>query len=162
MIWLAILPAVLVMEVLALVLAPVLPLLSTRAALPRWLWWFQTPDASLLGDGGHFDRHADSSAYWQMVTWLARNRAYGFKIGLAGCEFLGYVSRGNPGIKNRHDAVPGWLFLRSASGHWYIKAVVPLGWNYCAQVAFGWQLDAPINGRCLFMFSPRITRYYRA
>ena len=46
------------LTVLALILAPVLPLFANSDGwLPKWLWWFQTPDNSLDGDQGWITEH---------------------------------------------------------------------------------------------------------
>lgn len=161
MVWLAILPFVLLMEVVAVLLAPVLPLFSWDAKLPVWLSWFQTPDNNLMGDDGHYARWSGKSPYLQMVAWLLRNRAYGFKWGICGTAAKSYRCYGTPGIGNRHSYKPGKMFLFDNEGFWYYKCVAPITDSYCWQIAFGWQLNAPIKGRCLYMFSPRITRYYR-
>lgn len=159
--YLAYLLPCLLAEIVAVFAAFVLPCFAANGWLPRALSYFQTPDNSLFGDAGHRQRWAGKNEYLQQVAWLLRNRAYGFKLGPLGCDYaVGYVAHGNPRIKNRDDAVAGWCIWQSAFG-WYVKAVAPIGSEYCIQLALGWQLDAPINGRCLFMFSPRITKFFR-
>lgn len=160
MVWLALLPFVLLMEVVAVLLSPILPLFSWAARLPWWLNWFQTPDNNLMGDDGHYARWSGKPPYLQMVAWLLRNRAYGFKWGVCGTAAKPYRCYGTPGIGNRHSYKPGKMFLFSNDGYWYYKCVAPITKTHCWQLAFGWQLNAPIKGRCLYMFSPRITRYY--
>lgn len=162
MYWLCILPIIITAEVVAVILAPVLPLFSKNAWLPDWLDWFQTPDSNLMGDDAHQARWLKHSPYLQMVMWLLRNRAYGFKWGPFGAAPKPYKVRGTPDIGNRHSYKSGWLFILNEQGFWYFKCVYPITASYCIQLAFGWQLDAPMLGRSLYMFSPRITRYYRA
>lgn len=151
--WLAFLLACIVAEILAVPVAFIAPL------RPEWFGWFLTPDNPIDGDDGHQERWAGKPAYLCRVAWLIRNRAYGFKLGYIGCPARPYATEGDPTIKNRTEAKAG-RFCLSAPPFWYIKIIRPIGFNYCLQIAFGWQLDAPISGRCLFMFSPRITSFY--
>jgi hypothetical protein len=150
------------MEAIAFLLSPVIALfVNSQGWLPSWLWAFQTPDNSCDGDEGHWMRWENRSAYVRRTAWLARNRAYGFKLLTIGCWHQGYTVAGDSTIGNRHNASPGSFFLRGNLGNWYYKTIKPIGFNYCIQLALGWQLDAPIAGRCLFMFSPRITKFYK-
>ncbi len=56
--------------------------------LPKWLWWFQTPDNPIDGDAGHLARWGDSMEPWpryvRRVAWLWRNCGYGFNINVIG------------------------------------------------------------------------------
>lgn len=66
--------------------------------LPRWLYWFQTPDADL--DRGFRDGNGDSIEnsfvhwlyfkfrYVRRVFWLYRNSAYGFSYYVIGIPYL--------------------------------------------------------------------------
>ena len=56
--WLCILPIIVTAEVIAVILAPILPLFSKNAWLPEWLDWFQTPDNNLMGDDVFHFAHA--------------------------------------------------------------------------------------------------------
>ena len=165
MVWWLLLPVCIFAELVAVILAPVLPLFvsSQTNSLPRWLSWFQTPDNSALGDPGHAARWEGESTYMKMFAWFLRNRAYGFKLGPLGCPVQPYfLVSGDRTIGNRNNARAGYLIFSGDLHHWYFKCVVPIGFSYCIQLAFGWQLDAPLCGRNLYMFSPRITRFYRA
>lgn len=89
MIWFAMLPLEIAFTLLALLLAPVLPLFArdeygfcdnanamrTEPRLPSWLSWFMTPDNSLYGDAGWRTEHCPDHwhDYWGMVQWLWRN-----------------------------------------------------------------------------------------
>ena len=127
-----------------------------------WVRLFATPDNPPEGDKGHQARWENKPIYWQRVAWLLRNRMYGLKLYVIGCPALRYTTEGNPRIKNRDGGVEGSFTLRSTDGeYWYKKTIKYIGYNYCIQLAFGWQLDAPIRGRCLFMFSPRVTKFYK-
>ena len=164
MIWLVLLPLCLVAEVVAITLAPFLALLVGRGDhLPRQFAWFDTPDNPTWGDAGHCERWAGKPRYLQVLAWLIRNRAYGFKLGPLGCPVQPYfLVAGDRTIGNRFTGRAGYLVFLGDLHHWYFKVIISIGFNYCIQLAFGWQLDAPINGRNLYMISPRITRFYRA
>jgi len=128
MTYLLLLPASLAMTLLAYVLAPVLPLFSMRGWLVKGLGWFQTPDNSLYGDEGHEKRWGYAHSYWQMVAWLFRNPAYGFEwdgpLAALIKETDVPLTKGNPWVKNRHNAVAGWYFCR-VGDYWNFKAVIP-------------------------------------
>lgn len=104
--WLLMVPVSLCFTLLALFLAPVLPIFArdeyglcdngnakrTEPRLPAWLSWFMTPDNSLYGDGA-WQRMEDGHWEWRVkfakwpaierylgyVGWLLRNSAYGFE-----------------------------------------------------------------------------------
>lgn len=160
MVWLMLFPFVLIFELFSIPLAFVLPrFIQPSGHLPWWLRWFDTPDNPTWGDANWvqaFGKTREAAS-----AWLIRNRAYGWKLGPMGCPQQEYDVYGDPDIKNRHSGKAGWLILLGVDWHWYVKCIIPIGLDYCIQIAFGWQLDAPINGRCLYMFSPRITRFYR-
>lgn len=81
--------------------APVVALFATKNAngeywLPKYLWYFQTPDNPLNGDRGFKNEHrwflndkdVDSNkfkVYANHVLWLYRNCMYGFAISVLGC-----------------------------------------------------------------------------
>ena len=160
MYWFCALPLLLLAELIAIVLAPILPLFAKDGRLPAWLDWFQTPDNSLYGDAGHQARWAGRPLYLQQMMWLMRNRAYGLKLGPFGADPRPYRLYGTADIGNRNSYKRGWFFILNDYGFWYFKCVFPITQSYCLQLAFGWQLDAPMLGRHIYMFSPRITRYY--
>lgn len=144
----------------------ILPLFAIADRLPKWLGWFMTPDATLCGDQGWAKEHWQwrrrlpprLCQYVGHAGWLLRNRVYGFKWGPLGCNAAPFEAMGNTAIKNRDSGVAGSFRLyQVGSPFWYRKTITPLCFGYCLQLAFGWQLDAPIRGRCLFMFSPRLT-----
>lgn len=144
MIWLALLPVSLLVTLLAYLLAPVLPLFAISRDremwLPKWLWWFQTPDNSLWGDEGHRHRHPIAiyanygvptlgyKAYWPQVIWLWRNPAYGFEwdgpLAAKVDSTMKLVLIGNPNIKNRTNAIAGWYFCR-VGPYWNFKLIKP-------------------------------------
>lgn len=162
MVWWLLLPVCILAELVAVLLAPVLPLFMGHGDhLPRWLAWFDTPDNPTWGDKNWQARFGKS--HLGAMLWLIRNRAYGFKLGPLGCPVQPYfLVLGDRTIRNRDNARAGYLLFSGDLNHWYFKCILPIGFSYCIQLAFGWQLDAPMCGRNLYMFSPRVTRFYRA
>ena len=83
--WAALGPLSFLMAILGRILAPILPFfVQDDGYLPRWLWWFQTPDNSCDGDAGHWERHPGLDAwstYKRRTAWFWRNVAYGFDLG---------------------------------------------------------------------------------
>lgn len=151
--------ACLVVEALAVLLAPVLPLLANEAGwLPRWLWWFQTPDNSIHGDAGHALRWAGKSHYLREVAWLLRNRAYGFKWTTlsAPMDKAARVIDGDTRI-NRNDGRFGLLRI-TMGPYWQWKLVKPIGFGWCVMLNFGWLLDDGDQARALYLFSPRMAK----
>lgn len=169
--WVVFLVAALVMEALAIVLAPVLPFFaSVRPGplnngkqiafghrLPAWLAWFDTPDNALDGDENWLTSH--KPGHWSQVGWLLRNRAYGFKWGplAAPMRLEQLVWAGDIRI-NRNNGRFGKLTV-TMGGYWQWKLVKPIGTTgYCWMLNFGWLLDDFSKDKALFLFSPRIAR----
>lgn len=179
--WILLLPLSITMTLLALLLAPVLALLARERStamddgsvaigywLPRWLWWFQTPDNSLLGDGGHAERWDHRISYARMVAWLWRNPAYGVEWDgplAARINHTGaHVLFGNPWIKNRQDAVAGWYYCRVAD-YWNFKVIAPLWGDLAFMGELGWKLqpwaqERPDGDRAMYVCSIRLTAFY--
>lgn len=167
------------MNILALMLAPVLPLLSANAygwsdnhsredfgpRLPTWLSWFQTPDNDLYGDSTFVSLNGKS--YWTMVKWLLRNPLYAFGVIYLTPEYrTAYI--GDPSIKDNDNAKAGYCFV-TANGLFqfrYIKRIpftarcvlVNLGWNIMAMVDSG-VYPKPDPYQATFVFSPRISGF---
>lgn len=171
--WLAFLLLGILVELLALLLSPILPLFrvqrygwsdnrtyqATFPRLPGWLAWFDTPDNDILGDSAHQLRHFKSSAYWQMVCWLARNRAYGLKWGPLAAPMDAAIQQvtGNRKI-NRNNGQYGTLRI-TMGPYWQFKLVKPIAkTGYCWMINLGWLLDDTSQPRALFLFSPRFAR----
>ena len=54
--WILLIPLSFAMMLVGWSLAPILPLFADETGyLPRWLWWFQTPDNPIDGDRGHWN-----------------------------------------------------------------------------------------------------------
>jgi hypothetical protein len=167
------------MNILALVLAPVLPLFAANTygwsnnhsveafgpRLPNWLSWFQTPDNDLYGDDTFITLNGKS--YWSMVKWLLRNPLYAFAVQyLQFPYFTTYV--GDPSIKDNDNAKAGWCFV-TANGLFqfrYIKQIpftarcilINLGWNIMALVDHN-VYPKPDYYQATFVFSPRISGF---
>ena len=160
---------------LGFILAPILPLLANNDGwLPKWLWWFQTPDNSLNGDTGWQNEHwqwrfklpISLSIYIGQVGWLLRNPAYAFGVKyINGNNETTYI--GNPNISDNIGACEGWLFVRSNGlfQFTYVKRI--FNTNKCIYINLGWNIRAltnPYNRRdnyeATFVFSPRISGYY--
>lgn len=84
LLYLVLFPLNLIVLLVACILAPLLPLFASNDGwLPKWLSWFQTPDASLDGDSGwrNTSKHPCVNKlprYLRQVLWLWRNPSYGF------------------------------------------------------------------------------------
>lgn len=155
--WLIYLVAALIAEVLAIPAAFVLPIWC-RGSWPAWSAWFSTPDNPPEGDIGHRIRWLSKSPYWQRVSWLLRNRAYGFKWGpLAAPMDRGRIIEGDPHINSN---VGRFGLLRITMGKfWQWKLVKPIGkTGRCVELNFGWLLDDESQKKALFMFSLRIQK----
>jgi hypothetical protein len=159
----------LLMQTIAWVVTPILPLLSKldygsidnnngfglEPRLPNWLSWFMTPDNSLLGDNNW--KAKTDGKYWSQVMWLYRNSLYGFKWTVLSATIDDQVVfKGNPKVNHRG---PVYGLLRGSCGdYWQYKLVKPLLGDYCLVLNLGWLLDNVTNGKALFMLSPRIKK----
>lgn len=162
------------LTLVAFIIAPVLPLFaSSEGWLPKWLWWFQTPDNSLDGDSGWKTEHWQwrfslpnwLGTYVGRVGWLWRNPAYAF-----GCEYIdGYSPlyyTGNPTIRDNDGAKEGSVFVKVGGlfQYTYVKQIGST--SKCLYINFGWNVRAliePSNRRkdyqATFVFSPRISGF---
>lgn len=151
--WAAIGPLSLFMAVLGRVLAPVLPFfVQDDGYLPRWLWWFQTPDNTCDGDRGHWERHPGTgrwATYGRRTAWFWRNVGYGFDIDVLGLKakdgdtltFSGVEGVGTNPSKNGYE----WRVLRRADGtragfQLYAVYVWPFWKTRCLRMNFGWKI----------------------
>ena len=164
MIWFLMLPLEIAFTLLALILAPVLPLFArdeygfsdnanamrTEPRLPSWLSWFMTPDNSLYGDAGWRTEHCPDhwQDYWGMVQWLWRNSAYGFNWHGPICARLDPGAKvtfsGDPHIQNRPNFKPGYCLTTvtnpDGSSYWHLYWVKRINAQYCFNVNLGWKL----------------------
>lgn len=164
---------------IAVVIAPVLPLFSANTygwcdnhsyeafepRLPTWLGWFQTPDNSLWGDSS-FQRLFPEKNYWSMVHWLWRNPAYSF--GLRYISGIPVTWKGDKTIKDNDGAKEGWLYVNSCGlfQFVYIKRIFLS--SRCIYCNFGWNIrvlvddNVPVKPnpiQATFVFSPRISGF---
>ena len=151
--WLCLIPVSLVMAIVGRVLAPVLPFfVQADGYLPRWLWWFQTPDNPCDGDKGHWERWPDTSVwgtYKRRVAWFLRNVCYGFDI-----DVLGQVTRpgdrfemlGQEEVSDQPRGKPGCWFKRVYRGddlvawHFYLIHQWSFWPDKCLRLSWGWKL----------------------
>lgn len=139
---------------LNLFLAPVVVLFADEAGwLPRWLWWFQTPDNPLDGDGGWKTEHRrykiEDKAWkrwYNRTTWLYRNSMYGFCIDILGANVLStdvLIVTGDLATSNRplHDGLCQRVVLRDGKPI-YFQYYRVLRWSdtYCLRINLGWKL----------------------
>lgn len=152
------------MQVVAWIITPVLPMFARQRfgawdnakdqrfgyRLPDWLAWFQTPDNALDGDYNWLKDHYQVS-YWSMVGWLYRNSLYDFKWSVLSAPM-------DKDAREIHGESPMWSshgFQRIKMGSYWqwhlVKQIGPvvINWN------FGWLLNDGDQQRALFMFSPR-------
>lgn len=128
MMWFVLWPLSLAFTILSMVLALVLPMFaSSDGWLPRWLWWFQTADNSLNGDGNREAGTGWKGAHWQFryelptwlctyvgrVGWLLRNPGYGFDFDVLGFNAGPLMTTQLWGDQLSSDTRDGWY---SSSG----------------------------------------------
>lgn len=126
-------------EIMAILLAPFTPLVVLfrgptvrtdivdgkpveRSALPKWLWWWQTPDEYL--PGGLYEptvvRWLKWGSWYTSWRWLLRNRMYGLQW-----------SFGKP-VDSYFDPVHNELVFRDNLWRWWKQfgpIVVQAGWK---------------------------------
>jgi hypothetical protein len=160
MIWFILLPISILFELLAKILAPVLPLFATprlgpafnnnsqeeAPRLPTWLSWFDTPDNSLYGDRGWREEHC--TKYWNtylgMVLWLLRNSGVGFGRTVLAKKLkrkdISY--EGEPRVS--HDGPFGYFYANTPSGFWQLKKTFVIK-KKVLQFNLGWQINTMIE-----------------
>lgn len=157
--WFLFLIPSLLMDVLGRLLAPVLPAFADESGyLPKWLWWFQTPDNALDGDRGHWERWPKSGDFWtyvRRVAWLLRNCAYGFNISVIGFKHKDGDRKeiyGDPDIGDK-TGISGfckWLVYRQgklvAFQVYYVKHYKIFGVWKCVRAGFGWKVWGDPSG----------------
>lgn len=178
-IYLLLVPISLLITLLAVILAPILPLFATEQEgwldnhakwgmgprLPTWLNWFQTPDNSLDGDATF--EALNGTGYWPKVKWLWRNPAYAFALRYLVPPYITSVA-GDKTIKDNDNAKEGWCLVH-ANGLFqlvYVKRIfssarciyVNLGWNIRGLVDDN-VVDKPNPWQATFVFSPRISGF---
>jgi hypothetical protein len=166
-------------NILALLLAPVLPLFAVNAygwldnqskegfgpRLPSWLNWFMTPDNSLDGDAAF--EEINGTSYLAHVKWLLRNPLYAFALQYLTPTYITTVA-GDKTIKDNDGAKEGWCFA-TANGLFQFRYVKRIGTtNRCILINLGWNIMAlvddgvvvkPVPYQATFVFSPRISGF---
>ena len=178
LIYLVMVPINLLVTLLAVILAPILPLfakdemgpinngsaIGMGPRLPKWLSWFMTPDNSLYGDETFMRLNPPS--YWSEVKWLWRNPAYGCGLRYLNAPYTTSYS-GDPSIKDNDNAKAGWCLVH-ANGLFQFRWVKPIGFSRCIYCNFGWNImglvDPNVNPKpnpweATFAFSPRISGF---
>ena len=176
--YLVLIPLSLLLTLIAVVLAPVLPMLATAQEgwldnhakwgigprLPTWLSWFQTPDNSLDGDATF--EQLNGISYWAKVKWLWRNPCYAFAIRYLNNPYYTQVS-GDKTIKDNDNAKAGWCLVH-ANGLFQFTIVAPIGFSRCFYCNLGWNVRGLVDDnvqpkpdpyQATFVFSPRISGF---
>lgn len=176
--YLLLVPVSLILTFVAVILAPVLPMLATAQEgwldnhakwgfgprLPTWLSWFQTPDNSLDGDATF--EQLNGISYWAKVKWLWRNPCYAFAIRYLMPDYITSVN-GDKTIKDNDNAKAGWCLVH-ANGLFQFTSVTPIGFSRCIYINLGWNVRALVDDnvqpkpdpyQATFVFSPRISGF---
>ncbi len=149
LLWLLCVPVSMFVLLVAYVFAPIIVLFcDSDGWLPKWLWWFQTPDNPMDGDGGWLREHwqwrfklpEPLAIYVGRVGWCWRNPAYGFDTNVLGAKnpkepFNWY---GNPDITNTAPVVDGWLIVTSGI-YWNVYVIAPF-FGRTLRLYLGWKL----------------------
>ncbi len=145
------LPFALAVNLIAFVLAPVMPLLAKDGWLPYWLSWFQTPDASINGDSvwQSSDKHPwinKQPVYIRQVLWLIRNSSYGFNSTVLATKPLpdyGYVTFGRLDISDKGVWGLNFAYVKETP-YFVMRAYFPIGFGKCMKFRFGWNIATPL------------------
>lgn len=132
---------------LAMLAAPIIALfVRPNGYLPRWLWWFQTPDSKMDGCNGDANFCATHTpSWWTYVLWQWRNPACGFSDWL-GCRFDNPRLRwfGNPHASRVPVYVQGlyliWLTDDQGCHAFEFSAAWPSVFGRCWNIRIGWKL----------------------
>lgn len=178
LIYLLLVPVSLLLTLIAVVLAPVLPVFAVDkewwldnhskrgigSVLPSWLNWFNTPDNDLYGDATF--QSINGINYMAKVKWLWRNPCYSFAL-----KYLQYPYRttvkGDKTIRDNDNAKAGWCLVH-ANGLFQFTSVTPIGFSRCIYINFGWNVRGlvddnvnpkPLEWQATFVFSPRLSGF---
>jgi hypothetical protein len=177
-IYLLLVPISLIITLIAVILAPILPVFSSKQEgwldnhakwgvgprLFKWLGWFMTPDNSLDGDAT-FEK-INGISYWSKVKWLWRNPAYSFALRYLHNPYYTKVW-GDKTIKDNDNAKAGWCLVY-ANGLFQFTLVAPIGFSRCIYVNLGWNVRGLVDDnipvkpdpyQATFVFSPRISGF---
>lgn len=148
-----------------LFLAPVVVLFADKDDwLPRWLWWFQTPDNPLSAQiqDRWFPEHDTPFKRWiNNVSWLYRNSMYGFSetvLGFTIEEGFAYRCIGDENVGNKplHEGLVR-RYLTSG-GKTYFQWYYVKAWSdtRCLRLNFGWKIwgEKAVGDKISIVFSP--------
>jgi hypothetical protein len=179
LIYIVLVPISLILTLLAVILAPILPLFAIQQdgwldnhstwgigpRLPTWLNWFMTPDNSLDGDATF--QQINGLSYLSKVKWLWRNPAYSFALRY----FIpnnAATFNGDNLIKDNDNAREGWLLVRSNGLFQFVLVWHIPGTSRCVYINLGWNIRALVDDnvdpkpnpyQATFVFSPRISGF---
>jgi len=140
--------------VLAMLLAPVLPLFALGVPhLPTWLSWFDTPDNPLDGDAPFQSPQGGSlfsgtvtgiKQYVNRVIWLWRNPGYNFDFKVLGfTTVVGSTTTSKGSLPVGGALANGWYFATvtnpdgtSAFQFYYVKTYG----SHAFRLDFGWKV----------------------
>jgi hypothetical protein len=178
-VYLFLVPISLLLTLIAVILAPILPLFAIQKlwwcdnhsyqavgpVLPTWLNWFMTPDNTLEGDGNFL--YINGFGYWSKVKWLWRNPAYSFALRYLNNPYYTKVW-GDKTIKDNDNAKEGWCLV-NANGLFQFTCVKRIfSSSRCIYVNLGWNIRGlvdnnvqpkPNTWQATFVFSPRISGF---
>lgn len=172
-------PVSLLLTAIAIVIAPILPLFARIKDgpldngggygpgpwLPKWLFWFQTPDNNLWGDSTF--QHINGQSYWSQVKWLWRNPAYSYGIRYVNGFTTDKSWSGDNTIKDNDNAKEGHLLVKAAGLFQYVLVKRIFSTNRCIYVNLGWNIRSLVDPNvppkqvveATFVFSPRISGF---
>jgi hypothetical protein len=180
--WTLLLVVNLVTNLFSFPLAPIVVLFADEKGwLPKWLWWFQTPDNSLDGDSDWqflyrpyaFETN-DFRRWVNRWRWLWRNRLCGLSLSVLGVKYeyttdrIDYV--GDLNIGNGYGAKSGWFFKTISRKGWirafqfyYVRQYKSRPQS-CVRILVGWKCPRPgaISQVCSFGFSPSPLMHYNS
>jgi len=129
-----------IFTIIAYLFSPAIALaVDANGNLPKYLSYFQTPDAPCWGADFWATDNPTYTKYKLIVTWLWRNPAQGFDQSVkANISANTQVTvRGNLGIRDTAPYISGW-FLLTGDGYFQLSIVWPVfgirivshsGWN---------------------------------
>lgn len=150
--WLGLILANWVASICNLFLAPFVVMFADKDGwLPRWLWWFQTPDNPLAAqvDDRWFPEHDTPLKRWiNNVSWLYRNSMYGFSEDVLGFTIeprFAYYCIGDESVGNKplHEGLVRRYLVSGGKTYWqwyYVKAWGPKKYRRCIRINMGWKL----------------------
>lgn len=159
----------LIADVINAPLAPIVALFASEDGwLPRWLWWFQTPENPLDGGADYqanhrwFRGHPDVDHGWRRyvnrVWWMWRNPMYGLQhaMGTRIISAATYTARGPETVGDKTGA--GCVLRTIDTGYlpiFQLYWIRPWGTKRCLRLHLGWKIwAAPYDGKaCMLVFS---------